>query len=246
MSEVQTLARGLKILNLLAEASDGLGSSELAEILAIDKGAMSRLMKTLVMYGYAERDADSRRYYVGNRLHEMSRHAGQHASLRELAMPLLEQLSKETTENAHLAIISGEQAVTIADVASEQVLRVVSEVGRRLPLHASAVGKCLLAFSEMPLPGDLKRYTKKSLCDKTRLNAALENIRLSNTALDEEELTPGVTGLAVPVRNREGRVIASIGVSGPTVRLPAKQWRRYFVLLNTASGSLSQQLGYKS
>ena len=121
MSEVQTLARGLKILNLLAEASDGMSSSELADAIGADKGGMSRLMKTLVAYGYAERDPDSRRYYVGSHLHEMSRHAGQHASLRELAMPLLERLSKETTENAHLAVLRGTQAITIADVASDQL-----------------------------------------------------------------------------------------------------------------------------
>ena len=245
MSEVQTLARGLKILNLLAEAPDGLGSSELADTLGIDKGAMSRLMKTLVAYGYAERDPASRLYYIGSHLSELSRHAGQHASLRELAMPLLESLSRETSENAHLAIARGEQAITIADVASEQVLRVVSEVGRKLPLHASAVGKCLLAFSEQAIPSELKRYTTKTICNRRKLQTVLEHIRLSNEALDDEELTPGVRGLAVPVRNREGRVIGSVGVSGPTVRLPLEGLESNFVLLTSAAASLSQQLGYE-
>lgn len=244
MSEVQTLARGLKILDLLAEADDGMSSGELADALIIDKGAMSRLMKTLESYGYAERDPGNRLYYVGSHLHEMSRHAGQHASLREMAMPLIESISTETTENAHLAVLRGAQAITIADVPSQQVLRVVSEVGRRLPLHASAVGKCLLAFSEMAITRELKRYTKKTICDKTRLKAALENIRLNQTALDVEELTPGVCGLAVPVRNREGRVIASLGVSGPRVRLPQRALKKNFTLLTSKAHALSKQLGY--
>lgn len=245
MSEVQTLARGLKILNLLAQADDGLGSGELADTLEIDKGAMSRLMQTLEKYGYAERDPASRRYYVGSHLHELSRQAGQHASLRELTMPLLEQLNRETTENAHLAILRGESAVTIADVASQQVLRVVSEVGRRLPLHASAVGKCLLAFNELTLPKQLNRYTAHTLCNKKKLHAALEEIRLTNESIDNEELTEGVRGLAVPVRNREGRVVASLGISGPSVRLPLNNLQQSFLFLATSAATISAQLGYQ-
>ena len=246
MSEVQTLARGLKILNLLSEASDGLSSSELAEKLAVDKGAMSRLMKTLVAYDYAERDEQSKRYYLGSHLHELSRHAGQHASLRELANPLLEYLNQTTTENAHLAILASDNAVTIADVASTQTLRVVSEVGRRLPLHASAVGKCLLAFSELRPPRDLKRYTHKTINNEAALKQELERIRLSSEAVDVEELTLGVHGIATPVRNREGRVIASMGISGPSVRLPLNDLDKLFSLLKQSARTMSAQLGYKS
>lgn len=245
MSEVQTLARGLKILNLLADASDGLSSSELAEALEMDKGAMSRLMKTLESYKYAERDPASRRYFLGSHLHEISRHAGQHASLRELAMPQLELLSQESTENAHLAILKSDQAVTIADAASKQTLRVVSEVGRRLPLHASAVGKCLLAYSELVLPNQLKRYTKETICDLDVLKEHLESVRLSGEAIDSEELTLGVRGIAVPIRNREGRVIASMGISGPSVRLPLEELDSSFALLKASASTVSGQLGYK-
>lgn len=245
MSEVQTLARGLKILSLLAESADGLGSSELAELLDIDKGAMSRLMQTLEKYGYAERDPSNRRYFVGSHLHEISRHAGQYASLRELATPLLEQLSERTTENAHLAVLRGDHAVTIADVASKQTLRVVSEVGRRLPLHASAVGKCLLAFNELPLPVELNRYTANTLCDTGSLKAALETIRSDGQSTDNEELTVGVRGLAVPVRNRQGRVIASLGISGPGVRLPDESLPAHFTSLLKHAATISQQLGYQ-
>ncbi|MEM7257876.1 MAG: IclR family transcriptional regulator [Pseudomonadota bacterium] len=245
MSEVQTLARGLKILNLLAESTDGLGSSELADLLAIDRGAMSRLMQTLEKYGYAERDPASRRYFVGAHLHEMSRHAGQHAALRELATPLLEQLNRDTTENAHLAILRGDHAVTIADVASQHTLRVVSEVGRRLPLYASAVGKCLLAFNESSIPGELNRYTEKTLVDTNALKNNLEKIRQTQKSIDDEELTIGVRGLAVPVRNREGRVIASLGISGPSVRLRMEDTHTHFQMLQLCATSMSRQLGYE-
>ncbi len=244
LSEVQTLARGLKILDLLASADDGLASGELAEQMGMDKGAMSRLMKTLVSYGYAERDAGSRRYFLGHHLIEISRNAGQHGSLRELATPLLELLNQQTTENAHLAIMQGDHAVTIADVASQQTLRVVSEVGRRLPMHASAVGKCLLAFNELAVPDTLRRYTEQTVCDTTKLMKELESIRLSGQALDNEELTTGVRGFAVPVRNREGRVIASLGISGPTVRLPLSEADKCFELLTTSASTMSEQLGF--
>ena len=219
MSEVQTLARGLQIIELLADVEGGLTTTELTEQLATDKSGISRLMNTLVKYRFADRDSQTRRYYLGSHLHELSRRAGQHAELRELVMPHLEQLGQLTHENAHAAVHASGQALTIADVPSTEPLRVVSEVGRRMPLHCSAVGKCLLAFAQFSHPATYPQFTEKTITNTARFERELDQIRRNGHALDDEELTLGVRGLAVPVRNREGRAVATIGLSGPTVRL---------------------------
>ena len=132
MAEVQTLARGLRILELLAEYEDGLSSTELAELIDVDKSSMSRLMNTLVNYRFAERDEQTRRYYLGTHVQELGRRAGQHASLRDIAQEHLQALATETRENAHVAVYSAPHALTIADIPSTEPLRVVSEVGRRV------------------------------------------------------------------------------------------------------------------
>ena len=244
MSELQTLARGLRILDLLSVTEDGLTATELSATLEVDKSSMSRLLSTLTKYGYAERDSQSRRYFLGSHLREIGRRAGQHVSLRELAEPLLQRLGDATGENAHLAVYADQQALTIADVPSTAPLRVVSEVGRRLPLHCSAIGKCLLAFVELPSPEPMPRYTERTITESAQLQLNLEQARLQGYALDDEELTLGVRGLAAPVRNREGRAIATMGLSGPAVRLTFDAIPALAQLLITTADEFSSLLGY--
>ncbi|MEZ4670940.1 MAG: IclR family transcriptional regulator [Anaerolineae bacterium] len=245
MSEVQTLARGLRVLELLAETEDGLSSTELAEVLEVDKSSMSRLMNTLVSYRFAERDEITRRYYLGTYIQELGRRAGQHGLLRDLVEPHLQRLSALTSENAHVAVYASSHALTIADVPSTEPLRVVSEVGRRVPLHCSAIGKCLLAFAEVPLPVNLARYTSRTIVSVPQLELQLEQIRYQNYALDDEELTLGVRGLAVPLRNREGRTIATIGLSGPSVRLTMEKIPELADLLIKSAQDISKELGFQ-
>lgn len=244
MSEVQTLARGLKIVDLLADTEAGLTASDLIEQIGIDKSGISRLMKTLVKYGYVDRDDETRRYHLGVHVHDLGQRAGQHAVLRELVQPYLARLRAQTDENAHAAVYSSAQALTIADEPSNQPLRVVSEVGRRMPLHCSAVGKCLLAFTGHAVPATLPRYTANTLTEPAQLERALATIRQQAYALDDEELTVGVRGLAVPIRNREGRTVATVGLSGPTVRLTDSSLPRLVEQLQAAASAISQALGY--
>lgn len=244
MSEVQTLARGLQIVELLADTEDGLTTTQLVEQIKLDKSTVSRLMKTLENYRFAERDPQTRRYFLGTHIRELGRRAGRYAKLREIADPHLQHLGSLTGENAHMAVYSPPHALTIADVPSTEPLRVVSEVGRRMPMHCSAVGKCLLAFADLPIPPDIMRYTNRTLTELPQVELQLEQIRLQAYALDDEELTLGVRGLAVPIRNREGRSIASLGLSGPTVRLTFDNIPKFVDYLWKASQAISAELGY--
>jgi DNA-binding IclR family transcriptional regulator len=246
VSEVQTLARGLRILELLADADGGLTTTELAGQLEVDKSGMSRLMSTLEKYRYAERDSQTRRYFLGSHVQELGRRAGRHTLLRNVAEPYLRRLGEQTAENAHVAVIVAAHALTIADVPSTEALRVVSEVGRRVPLHCSATGKCLLAFSGLSLPTDLPRFTDTTVVEASELERHLAEIRSRGYALDDEELTLGVRGLAVPIRNREGRPVAAMGLSGPTVRLTTQSVPELVRSLRRASADMSSELGYRA
>ena len=128
----------------------------------------------------------------------------------------------------------------------QKPLRVVSEVGRRVPLHSSAIGKCLLAFSEIPLPEQMKRYTDRTIVEIRQLELELEQIRFQGYAVDDEELTLGVRGIASPIRNREGRTIATIGLSGPSVRLTLDIIPKFAELLVKSSQDISAELGFSA
>jgi DNA-binding IclR family transcriptional regulator len=141
MSYIQSLARGLTILDRLAEAEDGLSITELAEHLQIDKSSASRLMTTLVTHEFAQQKAGSRKFILGKRLFQMSWLLLNRMPVREKAKPFLYRLVAETGECAHTAVYAEGRALVIDDVEAETSLRVVGGVGRMIHLHCTAVGK---------------------------------------------------------------------------------------------------------
>lgn len=245
MSEIQSLARGLRILELLAEADDSISVTELSKEIGVDKSSISRMLQTLVNYRFAERDTRTRRYFIGPRMKELSVPNDHHTALRDQAIPFLQQLVDDTSENAHLAIDVQGQSLIIADVESTAQLRVVSEVGRLVPLHCTATGKCLLAFSNVPLPESLPSATPRTITTHAQLRHHLEQIRSQGYALDDEEYTIGVRCLAAPVYDHSGIAIASIGISGPTVRLSLNQIPVLAEAVITTAVAFSQSLGCK-
>jgi IclR family KDG regulon transcriptional repressor len=219
MSEMQTLARGLLILDLIADADRALGVTEIANLLHLDKSGVSRLVKTLVNYGYVQPDIGSRGYVLGKRVRQISWHYLNRMPVREKAKPYLYRLVEQTGECAHTAVYSGGKALMIDDVEAEASLRVVGGIGRLIPLHCTAVGKALLAFSDLPLPASLDRETARTITDHAAFRAHLDEIREQGYALDDEEHQEGVRCMAAPVYDYMGAAVAAIGISGPTVRV---------------------------
>jgi IclR family transcriptional regulator, KDG regulon repressor len=219
MAEVQTLARGLIILERLSEAPDGLGITELAEEFGVDKGSMSRLLQTLAIYGFAEKDESSRKYILGPQIVRLSRIVLTRMPLRETAKPFLKDLVAATGECAHLAIAAQRQALYIDQEESPSSLRVTTGVGTLAPLHCTALGKVLMAFSHTPLPDKPKAFTVRTITDPGMLQHHLELVRNQGYAIDDEEYEIGVRCVAVPVFDYRDKCVAAIGISGPTSRL---------------------------
>jgi IclR family KDG regulon transcriptional repressor len=219
MREMRTLARGLKILDLIADAEGALGITEIANLLHLDKSTVSRLVKTLVNYDYVQPHSGSRRYVLGKRVRQISWHYLNRMPVREKAKPYLYRLVEQTGECAHTAVYSSGKALMIDDVEAEASLRVVGGIGRLIPLHCTAVGKALLAFSDLPLPASLNRETERTITDHAALCAHLDEIREQGYALDDEEHQEGVRCLAAPVYDYMGAAVATIGISGPSVRV---------------------------
>ena len=169
MAEIQSLARGLKILELLDGSREGLGITDLADLLGVDKASASRLVATLVNYGYAEKDPQSRRFQLGPQVVTLSRSVLARLPLREAAKPYLHQLMERTGECAHLAIAARGGALYIDQVESPATLRVNAEVGTLNPLHCTALGKVLLAFGDLDLPTRLEPFTPNTLTDPVLL-----------------------------------------------------------------------------
>ncbi len=219
MSEIQSLARGLRILNLLGQTPEGISITELADHLGVDKGSASRLVATLAAQGFVEKDEVSRRYRLGPQVVSLSRSVLTRLSLREAAKPYLRQLMERSGECAHLAVAAQGKALYIDQVESPATLRVNAQVGTMNPLHCTSLGKVLLAFGAAEFPDALEAYTPRTITDPVMLRAHLDQVRQAGYALDDEEFDLGVRCLAAPVFDFRGKVIGAIGISGPATRM---------------------------
>jgi DNA-binding IclR family transcriptional regulator len=244
MTEIQSLARGLKILDLLAASPDGIGVSELAGVLGVDKGSASRLVATLARYGYAEKDENTRRYRLGPQVVSLSRSLLLGTPLREAAKPFLRQLTERTGECSHLAVLMQGKALYIDQVESPATLRVNVQVGQTAPLHCTALGKVLLAFNGLERKGPFESFTPRTLTDPDLLGKNLEQVCKQGYALDDEEYDAGVRCVAVPVYDFRGKVAGSLGISGPATRLTVERLPELAAIVVEIGKALSERISF--
>ena len=246
MSEVQTLARGLMILEKLAEAPDGLGITELAETFEVDKGSMSRVLQTLSNYGFAEKDERTRKYILGPQIVRLSRTLLTRMPLRETAKPYLQKLVDLTGECAHLAILARGETLYLDQVESPSALRVTTGVGTLAPLHCTALGKVLLAFAGAPIPEKPQSYTFRTITEPAAIQHHIQQVNNQGYAMDDEEYNPGVRCIAVPIFDYRDRCVAAIGISGPTSRLPLESIASVVKTVQEVGQTLSAKLSFKA
>lgn len=219
LSEIQSLARGLQFLDILEAQPNGLGITEAAELLDIDKSSASRILKTLANYGYAEQDSDTRRYTLGARLVQLGQSILHNTSLRQEAKPFMTELVEITGECAHIAILAHNKAFYLDQVESPATLRVSTGIGTLAPLHCTALGKVLLAFGDYDVPITFETYTPRTITSVQSLDPHLAQARQRGYAIDDEEYNAGVRCIAVPVYGVEGELVGALGISGPTGRV---------------------------
>jgi DNA-binding IclR family transcriptional regulator len=250
MSEVTALQRGLKVLDLLIEVEadvvrreKGVSVGQAALELGVHKSTASRLMATLVASGYAvPKDGSARGFRLGP---AVQTHLGltlDQRRLQEIAQPFLVQLVRDSGECAHAAVASGPWALVIDDVETDRALRVVSGKGRRVPLHCTSAGKCLLAYRLASVPPELPPRTPRTITHPDILRVRLEEIADQGYALDDEENDLGVRCISAPVFNALGDAIGCVGIDGPTIRMTDDRLPKLIEDVKTAARHLSDAI----
>ncbi len=245
MSEVQSLARGLQIIEKLAQSKESLSITELADEYGVDKGSISRMMQTLANYGFAEREQDGRKYILGPSVVRLSRMLLMRTPLRDTAKIYLKQLVELTGECSHLAIVAQGQALYIDQEESPSALRVTTGIGTLAPLHCTALGKIFLGFAGVPINSELTPFTLRTITDMAILERHLEIVRSQGYAVDDEEYNPGVRCIAVPIFDYRGKCVAAVGVSGPTSRLSLEQMQKVATIVVDIGKSLTAKLSFR-
>lgn len=206
-----------KVLAIIAsfEASTtALTLTEIAESADVPLPTAHRLVNELVAWGALEKDEQGR-YAVGMRLWEVGQNAGRR--LRDAARPFLNDLFSLTGETAHIAVRDGSDALYVDRVYSAKRVPRASRVGGRLPLHATAVGKVLLAYEEEwvregYMQGQLAAMTRRTKTSPGRLAEELAEIRQQGYATTYEEVRVGSCSIAVPVLTGPDRAVAALGL----------------------------------
>lgn len=218
------LRNAMTVLSLFSESRKELGVSEAAELLGRAKSTTSRWLGAMAVAGFLDRDADSGRYRLGMRLAALGQLARQSTSLQQLARPRLAALAQATGESANLVVLSGGVAVNVELVESPRPIKHVGWLGRRLPLHATAAGKALLAWlepaeAERHAASPLERLTALTITDPVALRQELTRVRQQGFAEAWGELEDDLVGLAAPVRDHAGGVVGAITISAPMARV---------------------------
>ncbi|WP_249522571.1 IclR family transcriptional regulator [Modestobacter marinus] len=240
---VQSLERAFLLLELMAEDGGEVALSRLAVESGLPLSTIHRLVRTLVARGYV-RQLPSRRYVLGPRLI----HLGESSSrtLGTWARPHLSDLVDSTGETANLAMLDGDRVVYVAQVPSKHSMRMFTEVGRRVHLHCTGVGKALLSqlppgtARELLERGGMPRRTAKTITDPDELLALLPQIAEQGYVLDDGEQEIGVRCVAVPVPG--GPAQTAISVSGPEGRVPMESVPEIVALLQQAAAGLAAEL----
>lgn len=229
-SLIQSLDRGLVILQAVAQSKQPLSLNELAELLDIDRSSAFRLAQTLRRRGFLSTPPGRKDYILGSSMWTLSRQYDWSNMLVRVAHKALKELAAGINETAHLAIREGKSALFIDSVDTTQVIAVSGQTGELVPLYCTAHGKALLADAdERELrstfgAGPLERYTDSTIHTIDALTRECLAIKKRGYATDEAEFSVGLRCVAAPIRTQNGSVIASIGVSAPANRFLEKDY----------------------
>ena len=247
---IQSIERAVAILEAVAGEPDGITLAEVSAALGLHSSTAFHLIRTLTSLGIVEQ-LESKRYRVGSRLFALAASAMTETAMLTQATPILEALSRDTGDAAHLAIRSRHEIVVIARTAATGMLQLAGRTGTTRPAHATAIGKVLLA--EVPAETleslldqlDFKRFTKATITSREALLAELTEVRATGVAYDNGELDDDIKCVAMPVRDFARRGNAAIGFSGPIWRMGAGVLKKKTAILRDAADELSRRLGYQ-
>lgn len=208
-------SRALAVLDSFDQTHRRQSLAAIARRTGLPLTTVHRLVHELERHGALTRGADGD-FEIGSKIWRLGTLASVHVELREVALPYMEDVYQFGNDAVQIAVLDGLRCLVVDRIAGSRSIEVLSKPGSRLPLHATGVGKVLVAFGTPELQeavlGSLDRFTDQTITDAATLRSQLTTIRSQGFAITREELAPGATSAAVPVRGRGGAVVAAMGV----------------------------------
>ena len=216
----QSLCKAFQILDCFTPQTPALRVVDITRQVGMTQSNVSRLLATMVACGYLERISDTGYYQLGRRIITLSGVALNHSELRRQALPELFRLEQHYETGANLAVLDQDRMYYLAHVDSRHTPRMYTMVGYTNPLHCTAIGKILLAaMPDEEIAAVLNRtglpsFTYHTITDRDALLAQIADVRRLGYAVEYNEHAPGSACVAAAIRDRSGRVVAGLSMSG--------------------------------
>lgn len=247
-TSVKTVDRLVRIIDSFSSSQPSWTLTELSEHLDLPKSTLHRFLRSLQAHGILQQDEASKQWRLGYRLFVWGSLAERSTALLDIARPVMRDLSAETGETALLTVYHAEEVFCVEKVESSYSVRLALDVGTRHPPHAGASSKILMAYlpeEEIEaIIGDqgLGKVCANTITDGDELRRELRKIREQGYAQSVEETDPGAWGVATPIRDWDGQVVAAIGIAGPTSRHGEELAQQYVAHCEEAAKRVSSAL----
>nr|WP_154928666.1 glyoxylate bypass operon transcriptional repressor IclR [Pantoea agglomerans] len=225
--QVQSLTRGLTLLELIADSHGSVALTELAQQAGLPNSTTHRLLGTMQQQGFVRQVGDLGLWTIGAHAFVVGSSFLQSRNLLALVHPVLRRLMEQSGETVNLAVLdlSDHQAVIIDQVQCTQLMRMSAPIGGKLPMHASGAGKAFLAHlgdeqvTALLHQKGLHYYTAKTLMSPQSLKENLAQVRKAGFSFDDEEHALGLRCVAAPIYDEHGDAFAALSISGPIARM---------------------------
>lgn len=238
----------MKVLRLFAPDRPELTATEVSRLCGWPRSSAARLLSALEESGFLDRDDLTGRYRIGLRLAALGSLAVYATSLQRVARPELELLARTTGETANISVLSGTEVVNVGLVLSPRPIKHMGWIGRRMPIHATAAGKALVAWraddlSEL-IAGPLRSCTARTITSPARLSEELARVRERGWSDADREYEEDLVGIGAPVRDHAGGVIACVTISAPAFRMAPERMPEIGPQVRAAADRISTALGH--
>jgi DNA-binding IclR family transcriptional regulator len=248
-ASVRTIDRMVEVLNCFTVDRPAWSLAELSARLELPKSTLHRFLVGLERNGLTQRGDEDGKWRMGHRLVIWGSRAAETTGIQRIAAPVMRELAETSRETILLTEYHDGEVVCMDKIDTSHSVRIALEVGDRRAPHAGASSKVLMAYlseseiAQIIAAKGLPRYCERTITEPDELRRELARIRQNGYALSYEETDCGAWGIATPVRDWRGRVIAGLGIAGPTVRYSEEAAQRYVTLCCAAAARISELLG---
>lgn len=245
--KVKSLQKALEIINCFIK-KPRLGVTEISEMLDLNKSNVHNILTTFKAMNYLEQDEESGKYYLGIGVFELCQSVGDRFSIRNIAMPFMQEIADTTGEMVYLAVPHEDEVIYLEamyPVDSFNLMRVI--LGERAKMYCTGIGKAILANLDSDVQEDyisreLPAYTANTITDKTALRKELLITKERGYAVDNMEHEFGVKCVAMPIINRRGITEGAISVSGPSLRFSPERIEEIAAIMKVCVEKMQERI----